>query len=319
MLIRSRFSGLFRFCLLASLLALPVRAELLVLNTGGSGSPLAGGQPVIFRFDPLTGTPRGLLGYPAEAYTGMTLAAPGEICFTANTLGYFTLFSVSAGSQAFVPVSSGDQARWGAALRLPDGRLLSTRWDDPAGAVDIVLHGPEGPAIFIASGTGGLRDPQAMVLGPDGLLYVADAALGILRFDVATGAFVDVFVPQGKGGLGAAFRLAFGADGRLYVTDGTAAVFRFDGATGDYVDTFVQDTSGRLGRAAGLAFGPDGHLYVVSRAAGEVLRYDGGSGAYLGVAASDPGLRSPLDLAFTAEQPARPAPAYRPAFADVQR
>ncbi len=65
------------------------------------------------------------------------------------------------------------------------------------------------------------------LLGADGLVYVADRGIGVLRFDAVTGAFVDVFVPNGRGGLDRPWRLAFGPDGRIYVTSaGTQDVRR---------------------------------------------------------------------------------------------
>jgi len=51
---------------------------------------------------------------------------------------------------------------------------------------------------FIAPGEGGLVSPRQMVVGPDGLLYVADF-LGntVKRFSLVDGSFVDDFTPVG--------------------------------------------------------------------------------------------------------------------------
>jgi hypothetical protein len=60
-----------------------------------------------------------------------------------------------------------------------------------------------------------------------------------------------------------------------------------------------------------VEFGPDGSLYVVSRSPGPVpppqpgvLRYDGTTGAFLGVAAFGNGLAHPTFVAFAIPEPA---------------
>jgi hypothetical protein len=49
------------------------------------------------------------------------------------------------------------------------------------------------------------------------------------------------------------------------------------------VTTFVTSGSGGLNLASELTFGPDGNLYVSGAASGNILRYDGQTGAFLGV------------------------------------
>jgi hypothetical protein len=66
--------------------------------------------------------------------------------------------------------------------------------------------------------------------------------------------------------------------------------------------------------ASGLAFGPDGNLYVSSAGNGNVLRYDGRTGAFLDVfvPAGGGGLLTPLHLAWQALPPRNTAwKAYR--------
>lgn len=86
--------------------------------------------------------------------------------------------------------------------------------------------------------------------------------------------------------------LAWGPDGNLYVTTGDAdgRVLRFSGTTGTLLGTFVSPGSGGLDNPFGLIFGPDGNLYVNSSHTGPVLRYNGVTGAFIDVFASDSSL-----------------------------
>jgi streptogramin lyase len=70
-------------------------------------------------------------------------------------------------------------------------------------------------------------------------------------------------------------------------------------ATFRYFDHFIPVQS-RLGGPRGKAFGADGNLYVASRFTNEVLKYDGKTGAYLGVVVPSGsfGLHAPWGLTF---------------------
>jgi WD40 repeat protein len=79
------------------------------------------------------------------------------------------------------------------------------------------------------------------------------------------------------------FDLIFGADGHVYVScPASSGVHRFDGVTGFPLGFFVSGGSGGLTTPRGLAFGPNGNLFVAS-ATGELLEYDGTTGAFIGV------------------------------------
>ncbi|MEX0613940.1 MAG: hypothetical protein WD229_17610, partial [Pirellulales bacterium] len=69
----------------------------------------------------------------------------------------------------------------------------------------------------------------------------------VLRYDAATGAFVDTFVSRKSGGLNQPWNVLIGPhDGDLYVSTGhfrgpgqIKAVLRYDGTTGAFLDEFV--------------------------------------------------------------------------------
>lgn len=191
-----------------------------------------------------------------------------------------------------------------------------------------------GPAF--APGAGGLQNATGIAFGPDGALYVGSSGNGrILRYDGATGAFIDVFASGaplerpyslifGPGGdlfvssgpavlrysangsfvryaardstLEQPIGLAVGADGFLYVVSSTApSVLRFDPDTGTSAGTFVTDS---LAFPSDVAFGPDGDLYVSNASSSRVVRFNGASGAFEAVVATLPERGVPMGLAF---------------------
>lgn len=91
-----------------------------------------------------------------------------------------------------------------------------------------------------------VNGPQSIVRGPDGLLYVAAEKVDrVVRVHPVTRQVVDAFVED-------------------------------DPLT-------VEDENGPLDGPTAAVFGPDGALYVASFETDEILRFDGASGAYLGV------------------------------------
>lgn len=102
-----------------------------------------------------------------------------------------------------------------------DGNVSVCIGDYPPGAV-LKFEGPSGPnpgaflGTFIAGGSNGLANPEAVLFGPDGDLYVSSCQES-------------------------------GQDGALFKAEnGTSLVLRYDGTTGDFLGTFVTPDSGGL-------------------------------------------------------------------------
>ncbi len=138
---------------------------------------------------------------------------------------------------------------------------------------------------------GGLSGAKGMQSGPDGNLYVASVTTDqILRYDGATGVFMDAFVGPGSGldGPGA---VLFGPDrdsdsvDDLYVSSNlTDEILVYSGVDGSPLGAFVSAGSGGLDEPHDMEFGPDENLYVVSSPTVEqVYRFDGSTGAFMDI------------------------------------
>ena len=192
----------------------------------------------------------------------------------------------------------------------PDHNVL--RFDDAGNFI----------SVFVASGSGGLNAPRGLTFGPDGNLYVGSvdsvnnsvsAVIGsVLRYDGATGAFVDAFIPAGSGGLDGPQALIFRNDGFLYVSnfgsqpipgpflDGNA--IRYDASSGAFDSLYVSSSDIR-GNCAGMTFGPNGNLFVtaserVSPDTPGVLEFDGTDGHFIGQFTQGVYLLDPRGVAF---------------------
>jgi outer membrane protein assembly factor BamB len=145
----------------------------------------------------------------------------------------------------------------------------------------------------------GITNTQNLAIGPDGLLYVADANTGVYRFNASTGAFVDLFIDASTAGLDApVISATFGADQNLYVTSNTT-VRRYDGTTGAFIDVFATSPTGE-GVYYPLTFGPDGNLYAGTRFPHKIERFNGGTGSYIDlfIAPGPDGVFDPRQMLF---------------------
>ena len=140
-------------------------------------------------------------------------------------------------------------------------------------------------------------------------LPVGSGALGAITTSTGT------FVSSGSGGLKGATGIDFGPADKLFVASvNSDEVMRYQGpfdpspGAPDGISTsrksppavFVKAGLGGLDAPEWLQFGPDGNLYVVSSTKNQVFRYNGTTGASMGVfvTTSDHGLYSPTGLLF---------------------
>ena len=135
-----------------------------------------------------------------------------------------------------------------------------------------------------------LRGPQAVKLGPDGLLYVVSEMTDqILRYRNDTLEFVDAFATlSGANPTG----FAFGPNGDVYVAAYRTGDVRRLSSTGVPLDVPVPSrAAGLRGPDNGITFGPDGNLYIPGYDSSSVVRFDPRTGvSSVAVAAGTNGL-----------------------------
>lgn len=178
---------------------------------------------------------------------------------------------------------------------LPEpSEMLVSNWSGN----QVLRYGLDGSYIGVAASGGELSGPNidGLTIGPDQNLYVASSSTNsVLRFDLRTGAFIDVFASGG--GLSWTRGVQFGPDGHLYVSsDSTDEVLRYNGTTGVFIDSFA--SGGGLNSPVGIEFSADGFLYVTSRNTDAVLRYDATTGVFVDNFISGGGLDAPQDVKF---------------------
>jgi len=164
-------------------------------------------------------------------------------------------------------------------------------------------------AIFAASTNGNIGGGIA-IDEELGYLYVNSAENTVRRYNLATGAFVDVLINSASD-LPSAQDIAIGPDGNLYVSNsnGTISRFRRDGTplptsgnSGALFATVTERDPYGYGSPSGMDFGPDGNLYIAMQGAGfandMVVRYNGVTGASMGIFTQNQGLNVINDVMF---------------------
>jgi streptogramin lyase len=176
----------------------------------------------------------------------------------------------------------------------PDGNLYTVGYDG-----DLRKINPNTGAVIATLATDIATFPDDLNFGPDGNIYIAcEFGPGILRYDVQghplpspgnTGA-VFFFGPANR-----FLSTAFDKQGNVYASDfGANQVFKFS-PTGSLMGAFVQMG---LDEPNDMRFGPDGNLYVCNRGTNDVRKFDGTTGAPLGVFASADELNGPESCDF---------------------
>jgi hypothetical protein len=183
--------------------------------------------------------------------------------------------------------------------------------DDASPLQDQVLKfagpsgGPDGEApgtflgVFIGQGSGGLDNPNHIVIHDDHMYVTNTRGDSVNRYDAETGAFVDVFVPAMSGGLDIPNYMVFRPDGYLYISSqGTDEILRYDAATGAFADVIVPERDPSADAVIGLDFDAAGNLYVGKGATSEVLRYGAAAQAAFTVTLSAPAAE-PVSVSYT--------------------
>ena len=126
---------------------------------------------------------------------------------------------------------------------------------------------------------GRLAGPQAVKIGPDGLIWVVSEGTGkILRYRADTYDFVDTFADVGPGWGLTGF--AFGAAGDVYLASYERSVLRrYAVATGAQLGADVGNNA-LAGPDNGTLTGPDGKIYIPGYGSSNIVRYDPAAGTF---------------------------------------
>jgi DNA-binding beta-propeller fold protein YncE len=256
----------------------------MLLLTRGTGQAVITGMRVVFIL---------LFFYAAALRADLFLSG-----FNTNAVyRYDEATGAPVGSGVFIAAGSGLNLPHGI-LRMADGSYIVAS----AGNDSILRYSSTGSSLgpFIANGVNGvpaltLDYPVDFALGGDGLLYVTSQLNDrVVRFNAATGAFVDVFISGGA--LSGPSGLAFGANGDLYVVGRFSNnVIRYDDASGSVVGAFAPAA---FNQPFGIAVRPgDGVLFVANGSSNQIRSLDATTGATIGNITTG-SLNLPIGLEF---------------------
>lgn len=241
----------------------------------------------VFRIDPATGDVLGTL-VQGGPLAWISFGPDGDLYGVRTFSDQLVRYHGTTGQLVGTVLKAEELSNFGVGsfTFLPDGKLFAA-----TGSGNIAKYDPStgeriGPMTSLANlGLDRFRF-DAMAVGPDGMVYAAynyrfrDTVLdgGVLRFDGATGEFIDTVVtgiPAFGAASGGSLGLAFGPEGDLYVGSQYAhAILRYDVATGELVESLP--IGGGVVGASYLAFSPvpvpePGGVGMVILAAGIVV------------------------------------------------
>lgn len=150
-------------------------------------------------------------------------------------------------------------------------------------------------------GSAGVDYPRGICVAPDGNILVSwnrfgDLSQGkVMKFSRSTGALLGTFVADSQ--LGSAEGIAIGPDGNLYVAanNNIPGIYKYNGQTGAFLGVFA--TGAGISSPEGIAFSPSGELFVANFGGGNIARFRGSDGAFLGSFTSA-GQNEPNDIVF---------------------
>lgn len=227
--------------------------------------------------------PVGVAGFSAGSvqYTSLKFGADGKpyVAYADQSNGEkATVMRMNADNSVWEPVGNTGFSEGGAASTSlafgPDGTPYVSYKDSANGRKATVMRlnaaGTTWEPVGAAGFSAGVVDGLSLVIGPDGMPYVAYAdrlnadKIAVMRMNAEDSAWEVVgntdFSREGS----ISTSLAFGPDGRLYVSykNGSAGVVRRLNETGTAWETIANGgTTFRVGQTS-LAFGPDGRPYA---------------------------------------------------------
>ena len=254
----------------------PISGHMLIADTGSdrvleytfNGSSWVFQRVVLPATSGVNG-PCGLALGPDGRLTVSGRFSDNVVAVNLSTLAVSTLVAAGAGG-----LNNAKDVAWSGSTLLIASIATNTiiYYDSSGTPTGVVARGISTPA------------DSGMALSPGGNLLVASVGDNdLVEYDGQTGAVVRKFFDACPTSLASPADVTYGPDGKVYVAcTGSDGIFRFT-ATGDPLGFFVTGGSGGLTIPRGLAFDPNGNLFVSSGGTGEILQYNGTTGAFVNV------------------------------------